>query len=108
MKKRTASLQFSEKSRKEIIKRDQGCIFCKKMYFAPRDNQVYDLAHVVNKSQGGLGIPENGVLACRYHHYAMDNGPMPELRTVAEKYLKSIYPGWSKSMVTYSKWRGNT
>ena len=30
--------------------------------------------HIVNKSQGGLGIEQNGVLGCRYHHGLLDNG----------------------------------
>ena len=30
--------------------------------------------HIVPRSQGGLGVEQNGVLGCAGHHALMDNG----------------------------------
>ncbi len=104
MHKRTKDLQFDSKTVLEIHERDVDCIFCRYFGPAPYDNGIFDTAHVVNKSQGGLGAKENGVRACRYHHNLMDNGTKGDLyRRYAESYLKSLYPGWNIESVTYKK-----
>ena len=76
---------------------------------APRYEQsIHDIMHIVNKSQGGLGIEQNGVLGCRYHHSMMDNGNTDnanQMRELARNYLISIYPNWSIEQCTYDKWR---
>jgi predicted restriction endonuclease len=74
----------------------------------PADSRsILDPMHIVNKSQGGRGVIENGVIGCRGHHHLMDNGGYDkEMRTMAENYLKILYPGWTEESVTYSKWRG--
>ena len=105
MKKRTIALQFDRDIIRKIMERDNGkCIFCVEYGIAPHDNRMLDICHVVNKSQGGLGVEQNGVVGCRYHHHLMDNGKSPEFRDFAESYLKSFYPDWSKKFVTYDKW----
>jgi predicted restriction endonuclease len=72
----------------------------------PEDRSILDPMHIVNKSQGGLGVIQNGVIGCRWHHSLMDNGRYgPEMRRMAEDYLKILYPGWTPESVTYSKWR---
>jgi hypothetical protein len=71
------------------------------------DRAVHDIMHIVNKSQGGLGIEQNGVEGCRWHHGLMDNSEYnEELRNIAKDYLRSLYPGWSEESVTYNKWQG--
>ena len=65
-----------------------------------------DIMHIVPKSQGGLGIEQNGVLGCRYHHTLMDNGNeglRGEMLGYIEKYMKAIYPGWDKKNLVYKK-----
>jgi len=104
MHKRTKALQFDKKTIQEIFERDEDCIFCKQFGLAPHDNNIFDCAHIVNKSQGGMGVKENGVKSCRFHHHEMDNGNGTHLREYAEEYLTNIYDNWSKSSVTYSKW----
>jgi len=103
MNKRTKALQFDQATKKIIVERDQDCIFCKLEFPAPYDGNIFDIAHVVNKSQGGLGIEQNGIKACRYHHHLMDNGSMPQLRQMAMDYLKEIYPEWDKRNLIYKK-----
>ena len=66
-----------------------------------------DQAHYVNKSRMGLGIAENGVCACRYHHHLLDNGGRglrDEMLSMMEEHLKAIYPHWNKKDLVYRKW----
>jgi hypothetical protein len=56
----------------------------------------------------GLGIEENGVCGCRYHHSLLDNGNKglrQEMLSIMEEYLKSKYPDWDKDDLVYKKWR---
>lgn len=65
------------------------------------------IMHVVPRSQMGLGVEENGVLGCPFHHALMDNGNKglrPEMIGMLERYLQDIYPGWSRERVTFSKY----
>ena len=76
---------------------DWNCVICG----APGD----PVAHVVNRSQGGLGIEQNIVTMCYRCHVRMDNGiGGRELRDTCEWYLRTKYPGWTRQRVTYDKW----
>ena len=108
--KRTKACEFKPAVVKRIIERDCGCIFCNAMYHMPDDNRfelrIYDIMHIVNRSQGGLGIEQNGVTGCRYHHNLLDNGNKglrAEMLSCIESYMKGIYPGWDKSKLVYKK-----
>lgn len=114
MNKRTKALQFSKETRQAIWQRERGkCFFCTIGYQMPSDWKQYsfdmeikDIMHFVNKSAGGLGIEENGVLGCRMHHNLLDNGNKglrQEMLEKMEEYLKSIYPGWTKEELYYRK-----
>lgn len=111
MKKRTRLLQFDKATTQKIIIRDQYCVFCKLGFHMENKDvfqyQIKDIMHVVNKSQGGLGIEENGVLGCRYHHSLLDNGNKGlrnEMIHILGGYLKNLYPGWDKSNLIYKKY----
>lgn len=112
--KRTKALKFDVATRLIIWQRERGkCFFCERDYEMPYDPDIYkfdmgikDIMHFVNKSSGGLGIEENGVLGCRYHHHLLDNGnrgKRGEMLEMLEEYLKSIYPNWSKEDLYYKK-----
>lgn len=93
-----------------MLDRDRGCIFCKRRLFMDKLDRggmvMLDAMHVVNKSQNGLGVIENGVIGCRGHHHMMDNSEHgPKMREYAKEYLQMLYPGWTEEMVTYSKWK---
>lgn len=106
---RTKDLQFSTKTKIEMMERDRGCLFCKCGYRMDkvRNTGIYDPMHIVNKSQGGLGVIENGVIGCRDHHHMLDNSEFDqEMRQMARDYLSDLYPGWTAENVTYNKWRG--
>ena len=77
--KKNQKYQFNKKIREEIWERDEGaCIFCRMGYHMEcKDGMLYeikDIMHYVPKSRGGLGIPRNGAVGCRYHHGLLDNG----------------------------------
>ena len=71
----------------------------------PQDSRtILDVMHIVNKSQGGLGIVQNGVIGCRGHHHLLDNSEYDqEMRVIAKDYLRILYPGWTDESVTYNK-----
>lgn len=99
MQRRTKAVAITPEVRAEVEERDNHCcIFCGR----PGRGE----AHLINRSQGGLGIPENIVTVCRPCHHQMDNGQATKLyRAKAEDYLKSKYPEWDRSKLVFDKWR---
>lgn len=97
MHKRTKACAISKKTKQEVYKRDNGCcIFC--------GDPGLPEAHVVPRSQGGLGIPQNIVTACRPCHDLLDNSTQrKKMLPVAEQYLRSRYQGWNKESLIYKK-----
>ena len=97
MHKRTKAVVISPKVRQAVEERDGGlCIFC--------GRSGRGEAHLINRSQGGLGVEENIVTVCRECHFQMDNGQATKLyRAKAEAYLKSRYPEWDRSALIYKK-----
>lgn len=111
MAKHTKLLQFSKDTKQRIAGRDQGCIFCKIRYHMEGSNwlllDIKDIMHYVNKSAGGLGIEENGVLGCRWHHGLLDNGNKglrSEMLEIMREHLKSKHPDWDERKLKYNKY----
>lgn len=106
------SRDFDRKTAEKIFERDgQQCLFCRMGYHMECKSlmllEIPDIMHFVNKSQGGLGIEENGVTGCRYHHGLLDNGHAglrDEMLEMMETHLKECYPEWDKSKLKYNKW----
>ena len=96
--RRTKACDISNEVRKIVRERDKdACIFCHRY-----GSQV---AHFIARSQGGLGIPENLVLACVKCHFSMDQtDKREEYKEKARKYLKSKYPNWKEEDLYYKKW----
>lgn len=96
--RRSKTCDISNEVRKIVRERDgDACIFCR-MY----GSQV---AHLIARSHGGLGIPENLVLSCVECHYKMDQTDKREqYRNFAREYLKSKYPDWNEEDMYYKKW----
>ena len=111
-KKKKVNYNFTPEIRKKIFYRDgQQCVFCKINYHMECRSEmlleIVDTMHFVNKSQGGLGIEENGVTGCRYHHGLLDNGHVglrDEMLEMMEEHLKNCYPDWDKAKLVYNKW----
>lgn len=97
MHKRAKAVAITPQVRAKVEERDNYCcIFCGR----PGRGE----AHIVNRSQGGLGIEQNIITVCRFCHNQMDNGQAIKLyRDKAEAYLKGIYPGWDKRDLIYKK-----
>lgn len=100
-KKRTLATSISLNTKQIVWKRDKHkCIFCQKE--VPLFNAN---AHLVKRSQGGLGIPENLVTACDDCHYEEDMGKnCKEYEMRAETYLKNYYGStWERQNLIYKK-----
>ena len=114
MNQRTRKLQFSAKARKEIYERDsRSCLFCRIRYHPPRsydagqETHVFETMHIVSRAHGGLGIPQNGIIGCKYHHRMLDSGPKEtrdEMQGYIEAYMKQKYTGWNREGLEYRKW----
>lgn len=98
--KRSKECDISNETRRIVFQRDNfSCIFC--------GRPGLPNAHVVNRSQGGMGVEQNIITACIDCHNAMDNGRGTGwMREYAEKYLAKQYGEWNKDDVVYDKWKG--
>ena len=107
--KRAKATEFSRETRIQILQRDRGkCLFCRLEKYGESDTKWMDpdIMHYINRSAGGLGIEENGVTGCRYHHSLLDNGNKgyrKEMLADMKKYLQGIYPNWNEDMLYYRK-----
>lgn len=107
--KRAKATEFSKSIKIDIMQRDRHqCLFCKLGTYGKSEcNWMLDIMHYINRSAGGLGIEENGIVGCRFHHGLLDNGNKgyrKEMLKDMEEYLKSIYPGWKKENLYYKKY----
>ena len=70
--------------------------------------EIKDIMHFIPRSQGGLGIEQNGVLGCRYHHMLLDNGNKglrDEMLQIMEEHLRMSYQNWNREELIYKKWK---
>lgn len=111
MTKRTKALNFDNETRKAIYSRDMGCIFCSMNYRVPEetkyDQTLFSIMHYIPRSQGGLGVIENGAVGCQYHHHMLDNGNQgnrKEMLELFQDYLKGHYGYWDEKQLYYRKW----
>lgn len=111
MSKRSNACEFSKKEREAIIKRDHGeCIFCNMLYH-PEETDDYgrsikEIMHYIPRSQGGLGVRQNGAIGCKCHHAMLDNGKhRKEMGELFAHYLRGKYKDWNEENITYNKWR---
>lgn len=118
MNKRTKALQFTAKARKEIYARDgTRCLFCMIQYRMPAAWRTYlyemsimETMHIIPRSKGGLGIAQNGMIGCKYHHRMLDEGPREtrkEMQEIISGYMAGKYPGWNRDSLVYQKGEPN-
>ena len=114
MNKRTKATAISDKTKHEVIERDEICIFCKIGYHMPKENYyelfIKDPMHYIPKSLGGLGILQNLALGCRYHHQMVEHANInhrEEMQGIFKEYLKELYPNWNEKDLYYKKWGHN-
>ena len=109
-----------EKPKKEKRKRHRMTIACDispevRHYVFIRDGgksiisgktENLEVCHFVNRSHGGLGIPENLGLMTKQEHAKYDNGnKLDEYGAKFERHLKRHYPNWDRSKLIYDKWK---
>lgn len=82
MTKRSQWCEFNKETRKEIKKRDKDrCIIC-------GSTGALQIMHIfINRSHGGRGCKENGVLGCIKCHRIMDNPIGDKEFELSRKYL---------------------
>ena len=98
MSKWTEATAISDKVRREVWERDQGCcIFCGSPHARAE-------AHYIPRSQGGMGIAKNILTVCRECHRQLDESSKRQTKlAIAREYLKSIYPDWNEEDLIYHK-----
>jgi len=96
--KRTKACEIKPKVRQVVEERDNHCcVFC-------GSPNARGEAHIVRRSQGGLGIPQNLLTVCRYCHRQFDEGHDRELyMNRAVNYMKEHYPDWNIGDLVYKK-----
>ena len=97
--RRTKACEIGKKTKLIVYERDGGCcIFCGKIGLPE--------AHVIPRSHGGLGCPENIITVCRSCHDKLDNSTeRKKMIFYAIKYLKVFYPDWKKENFIFDKYR---
>lgn len=99
MLKMTNMTRIPPKVKEAVAARDrETCVLC--------GRQGFPNAHVVRRSQGGMGIEQNIVCLCYYCHREFDEG-RPEARQHAYvqivSHLKGFYPDWNREDMIYKK-----
>lgn len=87
------------------LRDNKRCVLCGR----PGD----PVAHIVRRSQGGMGVEENIVTLCPACHRAYDEGAgldrlgrgttRESLYCCLVAYLKGFYPDWSREDMIYHK-----
>lgn len=106
MRNSTKSCDFSEEVKKRIAERDSidnwpCCIRCG----SPAPSFLaYSNAHFIPRSQGGLGIEENGMTLCPVCHVRFDQSEFRhDDKVFYEEYLRSHYKNWDKGKLVYRR-----
>ena len=108
MRKDTKARDFDRKAKIAISERDsiEGwpcCVYCG---LAAPSPLAWSNAHFIARSQGGLGIPENGLTLCPVCHRRYDQSTARvEMRGYFREYLREHYEDWSEDALIYRKER---
>lgn len=87
------------KNVKEIVfdRDDHRCILCRSPQGVPN-------AHIIRRSQGGMGVERNIVTLCPCCHREFDEGrDGKQMYEEIVQYIKQFYPDWSRDQVIYTK-----
>lgn len=106
MRKDTKARDFTRKAKEQISERDSidgwpCCVYCGAAAPAPL---AFSNAHFIARSQGGLGVPENGLTLCPLCHRRYDQSTeRKRMREYFREYLKSKHENWSEEALIYRK-----
>lgn len=107
MRKDTKARNFDRKAKLAISERDSidgwpCCVYCGLAAPAPL---AWSNAHFIARSQGGLGIPENGLTLCPECHRRYDQTTARnEMREYFREYLAGKYPDWDETKLYYRRY----
>lgn len=98
MHKMTKATAIPKSVKEAVYARDNGhCILCGR-------NNGEPVAHVIRRSQGGMGIEQNIVTLCPTCHRAFDEGAdRAAIYARIVGYMREKYPGWKRENVIYKK-----
>lgn len=106
--KQTKAHEIPMAVKKAVARRDgidghPCCIYCGKP--APTDYPLaFCNAHVIKRSQGGMGVVTNIVTLCSScHHRFDDSTDREEMMHYISSYLKRFYKNWSEEAQVYRK-----
>lgn len=108
MKKR--ALRIDTVTYNKVAERDKGCILCKllkehsKVKIAKEKGLpiLYQCHHFIPRSKLGMGIEENLVILCHYHH-----AEESKYRNEIKSYLKGKYENWNEKQLIFRKEANN-
>lgn len=108
MRKDTKAQDFPRAVKEQIALRDSVedwpcCVRCGMP--APTENRLaFSNAHYIPRSQGGLGVAENGLTLCPCCHRMFDQtASRGALRAFFRDYLQEHYPSWDETKLTYRR-----
>jgi hypothetical protein len=106
MRKDTKARDFDRKTKIAISRRDSidgwpCCVYCGA---AAPEELVWSNAHYIARSQGGLGIEENGLTLCPICHRKYDQTTARmQMRGFFREYLQMHYSSWDEDKLIYRK-----
>lgn len=106
--KQTKAHEIPPEVKKAVAERDSidgypCCIYCGRP--APTGNPLaYSNAHIVKRSQGGLGIETNIVTLCAKCHFKFDDSAdRPMMMKFITKYMREKHEKWNEDEQIYRK-----
>lgn len=106
MRNDTKAQNFTKAAKIQIAERDsmQGWPCCIRCGRPASDRLAFSNAHYIPRSQGGLGVPENGLTLCPACHRRYDQTDhRDEDRAFYRAYLQSHYEDWDESKLIYRR-----
>ena len=106
MRKDTKARDFDRKTKIAIAERDRVngwpcCVYCGAA--APAE-LAYSNAHYISRSQGGLGIVENGLTLCPICHRRYDQTTeRMRMREFFRVYLMEHHENWNEEDLVYRR-----
>ena len=106
MRKDTKARDFDRRVKYAIAERDSidgwpCCVYCGAA--APAE-LAWSNAHYIARSQGGLGVAENGLTLCPICHRNYDQTTARmRMREFFREYLKERHENWSEDALIYRK-----
>lgn len=108
MRNDTKAQNFTIMVKNQIAERDSvnGWPCCIRCGMPAPSYRAFSNAHFIPRSQGGLGIPENGLTLCPVCHKRYDQTVhRAEDREFYREYLRSHHDAWDEEKLIYGRHR---